>query len=412
MSGSRLDALLASDLLKKIHKKHGVNVLTRASDFHVRQVPRIPTGIFMWDYGLGGGLPAGRVSVVWGKKSSGKTTSLLKAVGNAQKMNANGWTHPNEDGKWDGEYREPIVAWIDSEGAWDGNWAQKMGVDTEKMLLSVPDYAEQSLDIGEGMLRSGEVDILVIDSIAFLVPSKEIEESVQKDLMGVQPRIVGKGTRKFVAAMNSMGNEFGRRPTVWFTNQVRMKLGVMFGSPETQPGGMAPGFAASTETRMWAGKYTMDDFMGSPVSALFNFKVEKNKTANAQIQGEWTLVLAETETKKPGDVKDEARILSMAEKVGLVEKVKGGWQCLGVKVGTKSMIERKMLLDSDFRNRVALARNNPQFPTQLAEKRIGHLLRSRHTIYPWNAVLDLFVPLVQDGTSAVQLLQDHLTRQR
>jgi len=222
---SRIQDILNSEIVDKIKKKHGASTFMLASELGTQQLARIPTGIFPLDVGLGGGFPVGRVSTVYGPKSSSKTTMLLKAIGNAQKMCANCWQF---DCKCK-NYRETVVAYFDVEGTFDRKWAQRHGVNTDKLFISQPDYGEQAFDIAEAVLRDGLADVIVIDSLAFLTPAKEIEEEIAKDLMGVQPRMIGKGVRKFVSAMNQMGNDTGRRPTVFFTNQIRMKLGVMFG---------------------------------------------------------------------------------------------------------------------------------------------------------------------------------------
>lgn len=230
----RVANFLAGELVKKIKKTHGETALLRATDMKVLDTPRIPTGIFSLDYALGGGFPVGRISTLYGEKSAGKTTLFLKAIANAQNMCSECYT------EWDsekescecGSFREMVCAYLDVEGALDLHWAKKLGVDTENLIVDVPEYAEQALDIGEALIRSGEVDVLVLDSIAFLVPQKEIENSVTKDGMGIAPRLVGKGVRKFVSAINGVGKDTGRRPTVFFTNQIRYKLGVMFGNPE------------------------------------------------------------------------------------------------------------------------------------------------------------------------------------
>lgn len=360
----RMSSVLASELMEQIRKKHGKSILMRASDFNIKKVPRIPSGIFLLDYALGGGFPAGRVNVVYGKKSASKTTTVLKSIAQAQQMCGNCWTFPERAETTDpdsGEisvkigkcvcknFREVVAAYVDVEGTWDAQWATTLGVDTSRLMLSVPDYAEQGLDIADALLRSGNVDVLALDSIAFLTPSKEIEESIEKDMMGVQPRIVGRGIRKFVSAINTVGNETGRRPTIFLTNQIRMMLGVMFGNPETTPGGMAPGFAASVELKLWSGKYEMDEVTGKPLYADMNFRVEKNKTSSAKMEGAFRIILMDSETKKKGEIYDEDGMLSLAEKVGILEKDGGKWRCLGKEFNAKSQVERALLLEKDFK---------------------------------------------------------------
>lgn len=357
MSDDRLKALMASDLIKKIKKKHGKNILTPADEFHIQHVPRIQTGIFFYDYALGGGFPAGRPSIVWGHKSTGKTVMCLRAMGTAQRLCANCYTPTidpftgEEVGCQCGDFRETICAFLDVEGSWDKEWAQLHGVNTERVILSVPEYAEQTLDIAEALIRSGEVDFLVIDSLAFLTPAKEIEESTAKALQAEQARVLGRGIRKFGAALNHMGNVTGRRPTLLFTNQIRMKVGLLFGNPETQPGGYAPGFAAATETKTFGGKYEIDDVTGRPIHVNLSYRVEKNKTAGAKVEGEWRLMLADTSIKKKGEVYEEPAMVDMGIKVGLVEKSGSGWLCLGEKYKSKSLLATVMVQDPNLKAR-------------------------------------------------------------
>jgi len=343
-----LSKMLSGPTVKAIRKKHGDGIFMLASDFDVAPVKRIPTKVFMYDYALGGGFAVGRVNVVWGHKSSAKTTILLKALGNAQKMCANCWEfHPCHCG----EYRDPICAFLDVEGTLDLPWAAKLGVDLDRMLLSVPEYAEQTLDIAEAVVRNG-VDVLVLDSIAFLTPAKEIVASTADETPGMQARAMGKGTRKFVSAINTVRNERGIGPTLLFTNQVRMKVGVMFGSPETQPGGLATGFASTIEVKHRAGGYDMDDVLGQPISAEFHFRCEKNKSARAKMEGSFKLALMDTDSRKIGDPLSEHDMVVMGEKVGLVEGHGSSWTALGTKFKGKGLIEKELIANEEFHTKM------------------------------------------------------------
>jgi recombination protein RecA len=347
----RLAALLSGELVGKIQKKHGEMSLLLASDIKVQKIPRIPCGILEVDYALGGGFPVGRISTMYGQKSSGKTTNFLRAIANAQRMCSNCYQFLDEKGKCCKNYREFVIAFLDVEGALDLEWAGKLGVSREEMIVSVPEYAEEALDIGEALIRSGEVDILVLDSIAFLVPMKEIENSVEKDSMGQQPRLVGKGIRKFVAAMNAVGKEDGRRPTVFFTNQIRYKLGVMFGNPETQPGGQGPGFAASVEMKCMQRKVHIDDFTHKPLTGEFEVRTDKNKTYSAKIVGHYSMVMSDTKTRKAGDVNDELAYIQWGEKCGLVTRDKG-YNCLGENFRIKADLQTKLETNPKFKKDV------------------------------------------------------------
>ena len=344
MAGSRLKELLGGPVVKKIHKAHGKGILDRASAFDSGPCPRIPTGIFMLDYALGGGWAVGNVNVSWGHKSSTKTTTYLRSIANAQKMCRGCWKF-----RPCGCDREeaPLVCFLDVEGTLDKTWAKRMGVDLDELGYSKPEYAEQTLDIAEALIRNG-ADVLCLDSLAFLTPSKEIEQSVAKETVGLQARLIGKGTRKFVAAINTVGNETGMPPTLLFTNQVRMKVGVMFGNPETQPGGLANGFASAIEVKLGAGKYEMDEILGQPVAAEFRYRVEKNKVSAARMQGEFKMYMADTEFRKVGDPMNEADMVSMGEKIGLVEGSGSSWSALGEKYKGKSKITQRLLEDPEF----------------------------------------------------------------
>ena len=346
---SRASQVMASETLAKMKKKWGNNIIQMASDDRVREKYIIPSGIFQLDWALGGGWPAGRINTVYGMKSSSKTTCMLNTIAQAQLLCAKCFT-PQVEGACKCEtYREHVCAFIDVEGTWDDKWARAAGVNPEKLVYSRPEYAEQSLDILETLLRSGDVDLIVLDSLAFLTPMKEIEESVDKETMGAQARVVGKGIRKLVSALTNAKNENGRFPTLFFTNQIRMKIGVMFGNPETMPAGLGPQFASSTEVKMWAGKYSMDDATSKPLHVDMNFRVEKNKAASPRMEGDFRLMLAATETKQQGALYDEEALIKFAEKFGLVEGRGNSWTAMGEKFGGRSLIERRLLTDPPFK---------------------------------------------------------------
>jgi recombination protein RecA len=344
----RISQMLASDLFKAIQKKHGDSILMRASDFKAQSRPRISTGIFPLDYALGGGFPVGLVSTVYGDKSASKTTVLCKAIASAQNMCSNCYCFMT-DAPWGckcPKYREFVSVYLDVEGTLDLKWASYLGVDPEKLIVSIPEHAEQTLDMAEAIVRSGECDILALDSLAFLTPSKEIEESNEKDMMGVQARVIGRGIRKLMSAVNEVGNKTGKRPTIFFTNQIRLKLGILFGNPETQPGGKAPGFAAATETRLAQGKTEVDEATGKPIHVEIRFKIEKNKTSGAKMEGTFKLHTADSSIKKIGDITDEDFMVDWGERTGLIT---GRYQCGGETFRIKADLEQRLQTDSAFK---------------------------------------------------------------
>ncbi len=346
----RASQVLAGETIAKMRKKWGSNIVTLASDEKVRERHLIPSGILGLDWALGGGWLAGRIHTIYGLKSSAKTTLVTLAMAQAQKLCAICFTPKGESGACKCEnFRDHVCAYIDVEGTWDDSWARRLGVNTETLMYSRPEYAEQSLDIMETLLRSGDVDLLALDSVAFLTPSKEIEESVDKETMGVQARLMGKGTRKLVSALTNAKNERGQFPTIFFTNQIRMKIGVMFGNPETQPGGLAHQFAATSEVRTRAGEYKIDDVTGAPLYADMHYKVDKNKADRPKMEGDFRLMLSDTETKKKGEIYDEDLMVKLAEKFGLLSGHGNSWTCFGEKFNGKSLVERRLLTDPPYK---------------------------------------------------------------
>lgn len=444
----RIGKLLARDVFKALSKDHGSTILAMASDARMLKSNRIPTGIFPLDKKLGGGVPQGRVTTVYGMKSTGKTYIVLKTIAQAQRMCSLCWSYVewlhavekdmevvdektgevtkvlddegepkkkkiwepvyvrrwwSDDGKWKvmlrgdlvenpdedarssqpmvpkvdlgeeirpkcncGKYRETVCAYIDVEGALDKLWAVRLGVELMKMMISQPADAETSLDIMDALARSGDVDVLALDSLAFLAPQKEIAESTAKNLVGEQPRIVGKGTRKvFVSALNASGLFYERRPTILLTNQIRMKVGVMFGNPETQPAGLGPGFASSVEIKTKGGHFEFEKVeKGSkeeeegdrmPLEVELPFDIEKNKIDVPKRSGHYRLILVDGETKKKGDVYDEDVVLDTAEEYGLIKKEGTKWSVFSESYGAKSNIERRLLTDPLFSQRLRAA---------------------------------------------------------
>lgn len=345
---SQLGALLSSEIMVGTFKSYGKRVLIEGREVKAREIKKIPTGIFPLDFALEGGWGQGGIHTLFGHKSSFKTTALYSTIGQAQQMCANCWVHATKCVCKN--YREPVIAFLDVEGALDARWASRF-FDLDKILVSTPEYAEQSLSVGEALLRSKKCDIFILDSLAFLTPAKEIEEDISKDLMGVQARVLGKGVRKFTAALNAVMMEEGKRPTVFFTNQIRMKLGVMFGNPETTPGGLAPGFVAWTEVRMKGGKYKMDDNGERPLFADFGFSVEKNKTGTPRVAYDFRMALADSETTKLGQFDDSEFIVTHLERAGAISGGGSSWQCLGEKFGKKTDIGLRVLKDIPFRMR-------------------------------------------------------------
>jgi recombination protein RecA len=207
--------------IEQIEKQHGKGSIMKLTDGPIMKIDCISTGSISLDAALGiGGVPRGRVIEIFGPESSGKTTLCLHIIAEAQKNGG-------------------ICAFIDAEHALDTGYARKLGVDTASLLLSQPEYGEQALEIVETLVRSGALDVIVIDSVAALTPRAEIEGEMGDPSMGVQARLMSQALRKLTAAIAKS------KTSVIFTNQLRMKIGVMFGNPETTTGGNALKFYAS-----------------------------------------------------------------------------------------------------------------------------------------------------------------------
>lgn len=311
-------------VLEKMDKTYGKGTVMKMGDSAVEEVEVIPSGSLGLDIALGvGGYPKGRVIEIYGPESSGKTTLTMHAIAEAQKQGG-------------------IAAFIDAEHAFDAIYAKKLGIDVENLIISQPDNGEQALEIADNLIRSGAIDIVVIDSVAALTPKAEIEGEMGDSKMGLHARLMSQALRKLTATISRT------KCTVIFINQLREKIGVMFGNPETTTGGNALKFYASVRIdirRSGSPIKVGDDAVGNRVKV----KIVKNKVAPPFKNTEFDIMYGEGISKV-------GEILDLGVDYDIVKK-SGSWFSYG---DTKLGQGRDAVKD--------LLKDNPELLEELSEK--------------------------------------------
>lgn len=299
----------------RLEKTYGKGIIMRMGDKQVLDVETISTGSLGLDIALGvNGLPKGRIIEIYGPESSGKTTLAIHAIAQCQKQGG-------------------IAAFIDAEHAFDRTYAEALGVDTDNLLISQPDDGEQALEITENLIRSSAIDIIVIDSVAALVPKAEIEGEMGDSKMGLQARLMSQAMRKLTATIGKTGC------CCIFINQLREKIGVMFGNPETTTGGNALKFYASVRLDIRKSGAAIKDKEGNLIGNHVKVKVVKNKLAPPFRTAEFDIIFGEGISKS-------GEIIDIGVEYNVVEK-SGAWYAYnGAKIAQGREAARQFLLDN------------------------------------------------------------------
>ena len=312
--------------LETIEKQFGKGSIMKLGEAHAVNVETTPTGSLSLDLALGGGIPKGRIVEIYGPESSGKTTLTLHAIAEVQKAGG-------------------TAAFIDAEHALDPAYAKRIGVDVENLLLAQPDNGEQALEIVETLVRSSAVDVIVVDSVAALVPRAEIEGDMGDPQMGLQARLMSQALRKLTGVISRS------KTTVIFINQIRMKIGVMFGNPETTTGGNALKFYASV--RMDIRRISQIKAGESVIGNRAKVKVVKNKIAPPFREAEFDIMYNQ-------GISTAGDILDLAVKYNIVEKA-GAWFAYGgEKIGqgreaAKTYLEQNPKVQNEVAGKVRAA---------------------------------------------------------
>jgi recombination protein RecA len=306
---------IVEDTISAIEKTYGKGSIMKLGDGVIAHVEAIPTGALSLDYALGiGGIPRGRVTEIYGPESSGKTTLCLHVIAEAQKLGG-------------------LAAFIDAEHALDVNYAKRLGVDTANLLISQPDFGEQALEITDTLVRSNAIDIVVIDSVAALVPRSEIEGEMGDATMAVQARLMSQALRKLTGAISKS------KTAVVFINQLRSKIGIMFGNPETTTGGNALKFYASLrlDIRRIAAIKDGTDVIGNRTKV----KIVKSKVAPPFKEVEFDILYNEG-ISKTGD------LIDLATNFGILKK-SGSWFTYGEdRFQGRDQVKQKLIENPDM----------------------------------------------------------------
>jgi len=334
---SQKSTTTAAELLAGFQKDYGESIGNFGG--HLIDSTRVPTGMFELDLALAGGFPRGKCTIIYGPESSGKTNIVLLAIAQHQRI-----------------WPDKTNIFFDVENSFDPTWARKMGVDVSKLIVIRPSYAEQLVDMAESLLYTEDCGIVAIDSLAALITTQESDSSAEKANVGGSGLVTGKLVRKTTKALGEAEKE-GRQPTLIYINQIRHKIGVMFGNPETQPGGNAPQYQAALRLRVY-GKNITDPKISSvmPVAKEVTFVVNKHKCPILSAAGKFTMVTLPHGGLKVGQCDDYSTIAEYLKSFGMFEKhEKKGWVIVGDHYDTQAAFKERFYSDDAFASEIRQA---------------------------------------------------------
>lgn len=320
------------ELLKEMGKKFGKGVVQEGAEF--AEAARLPTGIFAFDLATAGGIPLGRTTVLFGPESSMKTTVALKALANAQKL-----------------FPDKKTVFVDAEGHFESAWAKTLGVETEALIYVLPESAEQLVDIVEAFLHAEDVSMVVVDSLAAMVTQREQDNSAEVAVVGGSALAIGKLYRKSTIALNKARRE-GRNPAFICINQIRFKIGVMHGDPETMPGGTMFKFASQLTVRLY-GKDVMENKINKSKPSFKHCSgiIKKHKVPVFARAFEFDVAAIDSPEHglEVGKSNDWPTISHYAKSLNLLKKEdKGGWEFFGVHHNTLEEIKETLRADEMY----------------------------------------------------------------
>lgn len=311
IGGHGHEASESFSIIKQIHKEKGAMLVT--SGRSIPEVPRVPTGMFEFDLAIGGGFPRGRYSIIYGPEGSGKSNACYCAAANAQRMSPD----CNK------------VVWVDVEGTFDPNWAVMFGVDVDALILVKPAYGEEMNDMVDALIRAKDVMLVVVDSLGVVVSTKELEQSAEKFDVGTSAILIKRMVSKIIMALE-LERRRGHVPAVILINQTRFKIGVMFGDPETIPGGQALKFLSSLTIRVYGKNKIMKEV--HPDLAAFketHAVVKKAKVPITALAFDYDMCVYPHDTLDVGQTRSWGKVMNDLKQLGNLIKTPKGWQLSG-----------------------------------------------------------------------------------